>query len=175
MKRCKCAAGADTKPRDSLAGRGEEPVAGRAFSARLPHQHDFRRLERNHAACSLRVKRSIRISKSAARFLTRNCRCRNGSKPFSPPENFMPAGIRNSGYRRQRRRPRKLARRFAAACPLRRAHQQETGARIISRHGAVWSETRSRAIVAFAFCRNRDGTFRDQRDLFVRTIQNRLW
>ena len=63
-----------------------------------------------------------------------------------------------------------LHRDVARPCRLRGAHEQTARARFVSRHGAVWSETRSRATVAFAFCRDRDGTFRDQRDLFLRAM-----
>ena len=45
----------------SLAGRGEEADPGGAVPARLPDQHDLRRIERNHAACSSPGRRSIRI------------------------------------------------------------------------------------------------------------------
>ena len=45
----------------SLAGRGEPPIAVERFPARLPDQHNLRRLERDHAACSSRAKRLIRI------------------------------------------------------------------------------------------------------------------
>ena len=50
---------------------------------------------------------------------------------------------------------------------------KKTRARFVPRHGAVRSEARSRTIVALAFCRNRDRTFRDERDLLVRAAQDR--
>ncbi len=53
-----------------------------------------------------------------------------------------------------------------------RAGEQETGARIVSCDGAFRSETRSRTTVALALCRHRDRTVRDERDLFVRPIQD---
>jgi hypothetical protein len=56
---------------------------------------------------------------------------------------------------------------------LRRAHEQATRARIVSRDGAVRSETRSRATAPFKVCRCRDGVVCDQRDVFVRAMAAR--
>src|SRR5262249_20678474 len=51
-----------------------------------------------------------------------------------------------------------------------RSHEQATRARIVSRHGAVRTETRSRTITTGAICGNCDGVVCDQRHLFVRTL-----
>ena len=59
----------------------------------------------------------------------------------------------------ERGQPRQFARRSASACGIRRRHEQETRARFVPCHDALWSEARSRATSAFAFCRSRDGDF----------------
>ena len=78
---------------------------------------------------------------------------------ISSPENFTRAGIRNSGLLGSRGRPRKVARRLAAARSLCRGREQKTGARIIPRHDAFRSETRSRAVVARALRRRSPRNF----------------
>ena len=51
--------------------------------------------------------------------------------------------------------------------------EQATGARVVPCHDAIRSEARSRAVVARAFCRHRDGAVRDERDLRFRAAQDR--
>src|SRR5713226_2739192 len=63
--------------------------------------------------------------------------------------------------------------RSAKACRLRRADEQETGARIVSRDGALRSEARSRTTFAFPLRRDCDRAVRHQHDLLLRAVQNR--
>ena len=81
----------------SLAGRGEEPIAVERFLRDCRINTHFRRLERNHAA--VHRARSARSAFESRRrdFQHAHCRCRSARKPFSLPENFTLAGIRASG------------------------------------------------------------------------------
>ncbi len=62
----------------------------------------------------------------------------------------------------------KLHEQSAAACGIRRGHEQETRARPLSRDDAFRSETRSRATPALALRRRRHGNLRHERDLLLR-------
>ena len=72
-----------------------------------------------------------------------------------------------------RRQDRQFARSTFGSRQLCRAHEQATCTRIVSRHGAVRPETRSRATAPFQICRCRDGVVCDQRDVFVRAMAAR--
>ena len=134
----------------SLAGRGEEPIAVERFPARLPHQHDFRRLERNHAF--VHCARSARSASQSRR------------------RDFQHA-VADVGTHQGDVQFRKILRELvsetvdSAAAPEDieglhddlRAHvdyaartSQTTRARTVPRHGAFRSEARSRTIVALA-------------------------
>ena len=137
MTQCKCAADADMKLR--IAGRSRRATdrCGE-FPARLPRQHNLRRLERDHA--SLHRTRGARPAFESRRrnfqHATADVRAR---KAVFSSENFTPAGIRASGCRTARARS-TICTNFRPR-QLRGAHEQTTRARFVSRHGAVRSET----------------------------------
>ena len=157
----------------SLAGRGEEADRGRAIPARLPHQHDFRRLERDHA--SVHCARSARSASQGRR------------------RNFQHA-IADVGTRQSDFQFRKILRELvsetvdSAAAPANieslhadlRAHVDyaaRTSKRLarglfhaMARFGPKLDREQ---LLLSRFCRNRDGTLRHERDLFFRAIENR--
>ena len=146
---------------------GRRTDRGRTFPARLPHQSDLRRLERNHAA--LHCARSARSASESRRRDFQYAVADDDADQIDVQLRLvLHALVSETVDGRQRRESRSFARRSAGVRELRRVHEQETRARVVPRHDALRSETRSRATVALAFCRHRHGTFRDERHLRVR-------
>ena len=145
---------------------------GREISSRLPRQHDFRRLERNHAVvhCARSARSALESRRRDFQHATADVRAREGGFQF---RKILCRLVSAPVDAERRGQDRQFASDVARPCRLRGAHEQATRARFVSRHGAVWSETRPRATVAFAICWNCDGIVCDQRDLFLRAMAAR--
>ena len=156
----------------SLAGRGEEPLAVERFlrdcriNMIFEGSSEIMRLFIAREALDPHLKVGGAIFNTTLPMATR-------IKAMFSSGSFYTRWYPKQWFGGNPGKPRPVARRFARPCELRRRHQQKAGERPLPRHDALWSEAGPRAAFAFPVCRRGDGAFRHERDLLFRTIEDR--